>query len=311
MNKLILVLVLILPNIAFSESIAEENGVLILTQKNYFEAIHQHDYIMVELYAPWCNHCKIFESEYIKIGKRLKNENISAVIAKVDGTTEKDLALRLKISSFPTIFFYIKGIGIPYEGSRNEEAVVTWIKRKMEPVCREAKTKDDIERARNNSNVVVILWQLEDEKQHQLYQDVSKSFEEVLFLYGTSDYLRQQYDVPNNVKLSIFKTFDEVREDYKDEIEYKKLNKLVKDHEFPAVTRWENKFAKRVFIDFEPAIVIMLGSNMESDWALKALYDVKSKLRGNILLAYAYPEGEFGEKIIEYLQINPHDLPAV
>jgi len=43
---------------------------------------------------------------------------------------------------------------------------------------------------------------------------------------------------------------------------------------------------------------------MESDWAIQALHKAKSKLVGNILLSYAYIEGELGEKLVEYLSID-------
>jgi len=86
-----------------------DNGVLVLTDDTFDEAIAKYDYLLVEFYAPWCGHCKKLAPEYEAAAAVLSAQDPPRTIAKVDATENKGIADRMGIKGFPTLFFFNQG----------------------------------------------------------------------------------------------------------------------------------------------------------------------------------------------------------
>ena len=88
-----------------AEEIAKEKGVLVLTDKNFEQAIAENELLLVEFYAPWCGHCQALEPEYANAAKELEGKNSNIKLAKMDVTAEKETGDKFNIEGFPTLKF--------------------------------------------------------------------------------------------------------------------------------------------------------------------------------------------------------------
>jgi thiol-disulfide isomerase/thioredoxin len=58
-----------------------------LTGSSFDKAIDEHKYILIDMYANWCSHCKDFEPEYNRLGKMLyekQTDEVTIAAAKID-----------------------------------------------------------------------------------------------------------------------------------------------------------------------------------------------------------------------------------
>ncbi|XP_019635970.1 PREDICTED: protein disulfide-isomerase A4-like [Branchiostoma belcheri] len=113
--------------------VEEDNGVLVLTDENFDDVVSDKDIILVEFYAPWCGHCKSLAPEYEKAAKTLKAADPPVPLAKVDATVHTRLGSRFSIQGYPTLKIFRKGEPYDYDGPRQEDGIVNYMKEQSDP----------------------------------------------------------------------------------------------------------------------------------------------------------------------------------
>jgi len=121
-----------------------EDGVYILTDSNFDEFVKGEPFTIVEFYAPWCGHCKKLAPEYSKASMILAKENPPVKLAKVDATVEKSIGERFEIRGYPTIKIFRNGVASEYDGPREANGIVRYVKSKT---CPSSMLLDSIEAA--------------------------------------------------------------------------------------------------------------------------------------------------------------------
>ena len=80
---------------------------------------------MVLFYAPWCPHCKSMMGDWEKLRNRVGNK---VEVVKVNCDEQPEMAEKHDVKGFPTIILFKDGRKIHFEGSRNLENFMKFIK---------------------------------------------------------------------------------------------------------------------------------------------------------------------------------------
>ncbi|XP_053715668.1 protein disulfide-isomerase A4 isoform X2 [Synchiropus splendidus] len=153
---------------------------LVLTEKNFDEVVNDADIILVEFYAPWCGHCKRLAPEYEKAAQDLSQRTPPIPLAKVDATTENELATRFEVTGYPTLKIFRKGKVFDYNGPRERFGIVDHMSEQAGPPSKQVQAVKQVQELIKDGDdaVIVGLFSSEEDKDFELFQEACNSLRE-------------------------------------------------------------------------------------------------------------------------------------
>jgi len=121
----------------------DAKGVKVLVASNFHAVtgVESGKNVLVEMYAPWCGHCKQLEPIWDELGEKYKDHE-SIVIAKMDATANE--VKGVSIQGFPTIkYFKATGEVLDYSGQRDLDAFVKYLESDGEEETPEEETPEE------------------------------------------------------------------------------------------------------------------------------------------------------------------------
>ena len=132
MNKAVLVLVLLLVSVLAEEDNyrgPSEEDVIVLDADTLEPTIYESDETwLLDLYAPWCGHCKKLRPEWAKLATKMKG---IAKVAKVDASIHRKFDSVYALKGYPHVVMIPAGpkdqkIYYTHEGARTVDSLYDW-----------------------------------------------------------------------------------------------------------------------------------------------------------------------------------------
>ncbi|XP_066158872.1 protein disulfide-isomerase A3 [Euwallacea fornicatus] len=184
-----------------SSALATEEDVLELGDSDFDSKLAEHETALVMFYAPWCGHCKRLKPEYAKAAEDLIRNDPPVALVKVDCTEAgKETCNKNSVNGYPTLKIFRNGeYSQDYNGPREANGIVKYMKSQVGPASRELKAIADLEKLLSGEKESVVVGFFEKEsdlkaaflqlanKLREKVQFAHSSFKEVLDKQGLSD----------------------------------------------------------------------------------------------------------------------------
>ena len=295
----------------------KDEGIYVLTEKNYDQAIKQFKHLLVEFYAPWCGHCKALGPEYVKAAQLLKEKDSEIKLAKVDGTEEEELIKKMNVQGYPTLLFYRGDDGtdepVKYTGGRMANEIVGWLEKKTGPSAVQLESSEDVKEFIANDDVVVIGFfkDQEGEKAKQFLAAV-RDFEEYPIGISSNEEAMTANKVDEGTVV-LFKKFDEGRAVYEGAIgKGDALIEFIQRYALPIVIDFNHETAQKIFRGLVKSHLLVFVNKSSEDYEekyAKPVQVVAEEYRHKIMFVIVDLNEEDNRRVVEFLGLKGESMP--
>lgn len=289
--------------------IKEENGVLVLDDSNFDDAIKANDFLLVEFYAPWCGHCKKLAPEWDSAAKTLAGSN--AKLAKVDATEAKDLGTRFGIKGFPTIKLFKHGEASEYQGGRQAADIVNYLKKATGPPAKFISTSAELEALEEENEVFVVGYFADAQSDAaKAFLTVASKDDDTVYATTSSDEIKNKFALSGDAIL-LLKTAEAERVDYPISGDFDKaaVETFIAANRLPLINEFSPENSKKIFGSSikKHGLFFTIKDAEHHTTTVNAMRTLGTAYRGKVLMVRV-PSTE--NKVLEYFGLKSADLPA-
>lgn len=302
----------LLATVAVAE-ITKDEGVLVLTDDNFQEAIDAHEHILVEFYAPWCGHCKSLAPEYAKAAGKLAEAGSPIMLGKVDATEQKKIAETHEVKGYPTLKFFKKGRAMDYMGGRTADTIVSWLEKKTGPPAAALATEDEAKKFIEDNKVAVIgFFKDQDSAEAKNFLEVAGTMDDVKFAITSEAAVFTANKVEKD-GVVLFKAFDEGRNDYDGAAEADALSAFITANSLPLVIEFNHDTAQKIFSgEVKNHLLLFVSQKSEDFPAQKAVAaKIAADYKNKVLFVTVDADEEDHKRILEFFGMKEDEVPGM
>ena len=299
---------------AADEEITKDEGVLVLTEKNFKTAIEQNEFVLVEFYAPWCGHCKALAPEYAKAAGMLAEKDSPIKLGKVDATEEGSLAEEYEVRGYPTLKFFRNGKPTEYGGGRTADTIVSWVEKKTGPPAVALNDVDAAKKFAEDAEVVIVgFFKDQESASAKAFLEVAANMDDFKFGITSDDAVFGEYSVSGDAVV-LLKKFDEGRNEMTEDLgDSEKITKFVVSNSLPLLVDFNHETAQKIFSGEIKNHILFFLSYKADEYKTQAelAREIAKDYKGKMLFVSINTDEEDHKRILEFFGMKEDEVPGM
>lgn len=293
--------------------IKTDEGVLVLTKENFKDATTDHEFILVEFYAPWCGHCKALAPEYAKAAQALADKGSDIKLGKVDATEEGELAEEYGVRGYPTLKFFRGGKPVEYGGGRQADDIVNWLLKKTGPPAKELKTVDEAKEFIDLTPVSIVgFFKDQSSDKAKAFLAAAALIDDQPFAITSEEALYKEYEAECG-DIILFKKFDEGKAKFEGEYNDVDIKAFVATNSLPLIVEFNHDTAQKIFGgEIKSHLLIFIDRSKDHfETISEAARSIAKPFKDQVLFVTIDASEDDHQRILEFFGMKKEEVPAV
>jgi protein disulfide-isomerase A1 len=287
--------------------VEKEEGVLVLDSFNFDEELAKHEFLMVEFYAPWCGHCKKLAPEYAAAAQVLAQQDTPRYLAKVDVDSNAALGERFKVSSFPTLLWFIDGKSVEYKGGRTKDSILAFVNKRSGFPSFELSCEDLQDGKASVAKLNLVYFGDREGSLYNQFLSVAKVNEKFQFFHASGECAHDHQAKHNS--LAIFRTFDKSPVHYSGELTEKAITDWMEKTSLPTLVEFAAEYVQPVFKGTQPSLILFTN---DKDAAYNTVFkEAAHALEGEIIFVTSGNKNGIQKRLAEFSLVEDSMLPTI
>lgn len=281
-------------------------GVLaVLELKELETAVSEHTRLFVDVYVPWCGHCRALEAEFAQAAEVLETHSPAVTFARLNAETGSH---GLNLTGYPTLLYYQEGKAHIYSGPKTANRIIQWLLHKVEPSVTVLDSEEALGQFLATRPFAAVLFDNTTSGAYSAFQIAAALAEDHIYALATASESLARHSVIAST-LVLFKPCDDHQVWLNDTATSEAIQAFIQKERAPWVSPLNATSLHYIFEEHHP-VVLVFHPYQRSTYFLAVMDVIAPDVKDQIRFVYMDLETADGYKLADFLGIDVYSQPT-